>query len=355
MNPDVIPNRPEDITPERISEAFASRHPGAEAAKVSVVDAHSGTTGRARLRIEWKDRAGAPTSVFAKLAPTDPLQRQMVVSTGMGKREARFYSELASDLPVRVATPYASAWNEDGSGYLMLMEDLAESGCTFPSWKGPEIPETARGMMDSLAQLHAHFQASPRFETDLAWIEPPMRSDIGPLLVKSAVEQFGDEMPRAFHEMARLYLEHTNALSDLLDEGTPTLLHGDSHLGNLLLDGDRVGFVDWACTAKAPGMRDVSYFLSSSVPTELRRAEERSLIARYLEGLEGAGGRAPSFDEAWRQYRLCAACGWIAGSVTAAVGDRMQALEIGMRSMKRATDAIADLETPALFRKELGI
>ena len=102
-------------------------------------------------------------------------------------------------------------------------------------------------------------------------------------------------------------------------------------------------------------MRDVSYYLSSSISAELRRAEGRDLLTLYLEGLERAGGTAPSFDEAWLQYRLYAACGWIAATVTAAAGSRMQALEIGMRAMKRSTTAIADLETPALFRKELGL
>ena len=350
-----IPDRPEDITPDLISRAFAFRHPGAEAASVTVIDAHSGTTGRARLRVDWKNAAGGPAAVFAKLAPTDPIQREMVISTGMGKREARFYADVARDVPVRVPTPYWSAWNEEGTAYLMLMEDLNDSGCSFPGWRDTRVPDYARGMMESLAQLHAHFQDSPRFDTDLAWIEPPMRGAIGPLLTKSALEQFGNEMPPAFHEMARIYIEHTEAFCDRLDEGSPTLIHGDSHLGNLLLDGDRIGFLDWACTAKAPGMRDVSYFLSNSISTELRRSQERSLLAVYLEALESAGGTAPSYEDAWLQYRLYAACGWIAATVTAAAGSRMQALEIGMRAMKRSTDAIADLETPDLFREELQL
>lgn len=350
-----IPQRPEDLTPEWISRILSARHPGAEAASVTVVDAHSGTTGRARLHIEWENAAGAPSAVFAKLAPTDPIQKEMVVATGMGKREARFYAEVAAGLPVRVATPYGSVWNRDGSAYLMLLEDLADSGCSFPSWKDPEVPSYARGMMTSLAELHAHFQDSPRFDEDLDWIEPPMRAAIGPLLVKSAVEQFGAEMPTAFHRMAEIYIEHTDAFCDRLDAAGPTLIHGDAHLGNLLLDGGRVGFLDWACSARAPGLRDVGYFLSSSIPTQLRRSQERALIADYLSGLERAGGTAPPFDQAFKEYRLHVASGWVAAAATAAAGSRMQALEVGMRSMKRATDAIADLDTPALFRRELGL
>lgn len=346
-----IPGLPEEITADWISRALGARFPGARARAVQVVDAHSGTTGRARLRVDWEDAGGAPAAIFAKLVPTDPIQKQMVLTTGMGRREARFYAELAGSMPVRVAAPYHAEWNEEGSAYLMLMEDLAESGCSFPSWKDPRLSETAGLMMDGLAELHRHFRESPRFEEELAWIEPPMRSEFGPLMVKSAVEQFGDEMPPAFHDAARIYIEHTDAVNERLDEGVPTLLHGDSHLGNLFLDGDRIGFLDWACTCRGPGVRDVAYFLSNSVPTELRRAEERDLLQRYLGGLD----EGPTFDEAWKQYRLYAICGWVAATVTAAAGSRMQALEVGMRSMRRSTDAIIDLETPELLRAELGL
>jgi len=350
-----IPERAEQIDPAWLSQAFQERQPGARATAVEVIDAHSGTTGRARLHVQWEDPAGLPSAVFAKLAPSDPIQREMVIATGMGQREARFYHVLAEDVPVRVPQPYRSAWNEDGSAYLMLMEDLADSGCRFPRWKDAAVPDYARGMMESLARLHAHFEQSPRFETDLDWIEPPMRSEIGPRLVAAALEQFGSEMPAAFHALAGVYIEHTQAFCDRLDEGAPTLIHGDSHLGNLLLDGEQIGFLDWACTAKAPGIRDVGYFLSNSIPTELRRDQERELLTLYLASLERAGGTPTSFEEAWREYRLHVASGWVAATVTAAAGSRMQALEIGLRSMKRATAAIADLETPELLGRELGL
>jgi hypothetical protein len=349
---DEIPESPEEISPELLSRAFADLHPGAKARSVAIVDAHSGTTGRARLRVEWNDPE-LPEHVFAKLAPTDPMQREMVVGTGMGKREARFYAELAAEVPVRLARPYASRWNEDGSAYLMLMEDLAAAGCTFPRWSDAEVADHARGLMDSLAALHAHFWQSPILAAH-AWIEPPMRAGIGPLLVGSALEQFADERPPAFRELGELYIERVEALSDLLDEGPQTLLHGDSHLGNLFLDGDRVGLLDWACTARAPGLRDVSYFLCSSIPTELRRSEERSLLARYIEGLaKGGVTDAPTLEQAFEVYRLQAVCSWIAATATAAVGSRMQSIEVGQRSMQRATDAILDLETLELLRQTL--
>ena len=110
-------------------------------------------------------------------------------------------------------------------------------------------------------------------------------------------------MPAAFHSLADLYLGHTQALCDLLDAGPQTLLHGDSHTGNTFVEGSRVGLLDWACTCRAPGLRDVSYYLCSSLPSERRRSDERALIERYLDAYSRAGGAAPSPEGAWREHR----------------------------------------------------
>jgi hypothetical protein len=348
---DAIPTSPQEIDAIWLTRVLQRQHPGCEARAVTIVDAHSGTTGRARLRVDWEQAAGAPSALFAKLTPTDPAQREMVISTGMGRREARFYAELAAEMPVLVAAPVHSLWNEDGSAYLMLMEDLAARGSRFPHWTDAGVPDYADSMMEELARLHSHFQDSARFESDLNWVDPPMRSEWGPLLVNAAVEQFGDDMPAAFHEMARIYIDHTDAVNDRLDAGPHTLIHGDSHLGNLFVDGSRVGYLDWACFCHAPGIRDVAYFTASSLPTELRRNREETLLRRYLDSLD----RAPSFEDAWQQYRLFTLCSWVAATVTAGAGSRMQPLEVGLRSMQRATDALIDLETLELFRGDLEI
>ena len=97
--------------------------------------------------------------------------------------------------------------------------------------------------------------------------------------------------------------------------------------------GERVGFLDWACTARGPGLRDVSYFLCNSTPTELRRREERALLQLYLDGLAKRGVDAPSPGDAFEQHRRLAVYSWVAAAATAAVGDRMQPIAVGRRAM----------------------
>ena len=350
-----LPNSPEAITQDWLSHIVSTRYPNSIAESVEIVDAHSGTTGRVQLRARWNAASDAPTALFGKLAPTDPVQRQMVAFTDMGRREARFYAEVATDVPVRVPKPIWSGWSsEDPNEYFILLEDLSQTGCRFPTSAGDDAERSDEGMMDTLAKLHGKFWESPRFSRDLVWIERPMRSSIGPQLVEQGVKQFGDRMPKAFHDLARLYIDHNEAVCDLLDVGPKTLTHGDSHLGNTFLDGSEVGLLDWACTCRAPGIRDVSYYLCNSVPTSVRQECESMLLTRYLEKLNAAGGIAATFDDAWYQYRRLATCSWIAATATAGAGSRMQSVEIGLRAMNRATQAIVDLDTVGLLQEELG-
>lgn len=349
-----LPSCPEQITPAWLGEIFSSGGKSLGAESVEVIESHSGTTGRTRIHVEWSAGVDLPPELFVKLPPTDPTSREMVISTGMGRREAQFYERLGGEVPVRVPAPLWSGWSEDGSQYVMLMEDLAEHGCSFPNARDPNLVEHARALMRSLARLHAHFWDSSRFAHDLSWVEPAMRHEWGRILVKSGLEQFGEEMSDGFNRLGRFYLDHTEAFSDFLDRGPHTLIHGDCHLGNLFVDGQQVGFLDWACFSHAPGMRDVAYFICNSLPTELRRAEQEDLLEIYRRALVEAGAPDVDREEIWQQYRRFAAYSWVSAVTTAAAGSRMQSLEIGRAAMERTQAAIQDLETVALFESEAG-
>ena len=59
-----------------------------------MLDAHSGTTGRARLALTTSG-GGLPPTVFVKLEPFDPRQRAFVRAGGIGANEARLYRDVA--------------------------------------------------------------------------------------------------------------------------------------------------------------------------------------------------------------------------------------------------------------------
>jgi Phosphotransferase enzyme family len=353
----VLPVEVDELTPAWLSEAM-----DADVTSVTVLDRHSGTTGRAHLALTGDPPI--PATVFAKLAPFDAGQRKFVNVQGMGVAEARLYRDLAPELPVRVPRPWYADFEGDGTGaddrYVMLLEDLQASGCRFPSRDDADIEGRIFDIVEQLARLHAQYWESPRFadDGDLAWIAPRSTGsgDGGAAMVRMAIDNLADRLPTGFVELAELYEARSRDIMRLYREGECTLVHGDPHLGNLFVDsvnGDRTGFLDWAVIARAPGIRDVAYVLSASTPTEVRRDHESALLLRYREIL-AAHGITLDAETAWEQYRLFTIYGWCAATCTAAMGSKWQPEHIGLGGTERSTIAAVDLDCVGLLAEKLA-
>src|SRR6266511_4575881 len=109
-----IPVEVEEVTAEWLRAAL-----GSDVRDGEIVDRHSGTTGRVRIEATVDGRA---EPLFVKLAPFDVRQRRFVDMTGLGIAEARFYAELASDVPLRFPAVHYAAVDNDGR-YVMVLED----------------------------------------------------------------------------------------------------------------------------------------------------------------------------------------------------------------------------------------
>ncbi len=86
-----------------------------------------------------------------------------------------------------------------------------------------------------------------------------------------------------------------------------TLIHGDLSLKNTLVGGtaENPEFVilDWQLAAVQPGIRDVSFFVETSVAPETRTDAEEYLLRYYYSQLEARGARGYSFDALMDDYR----------------------------------------------------
>jgi Phosphotransferase enzyme family len=70
--------------------------------------------------------------------------------------------------------------------------------------------------------------------------------------IVSALDQFAEEMPPVFRRLGDLYAARSLDIISLFNEGEHTLIHGDTHSGNLFVDAGRTGFYDWASRAAGP-------------------------------------------------------------------------------------------------------
>ena len=347
-----IPATVDEVTPRWLSEIL-----DADITAVEVLDAHSGTTGRAKIRI--RTTADLPETLFVKLQPFDAEQRTFLGIIGLGVSEAKFYAGAGDALPVRIPRVWHSSFDDSDGSFIMVLEDLDAAGCRFATPDDDDVLDVAVSLVDELAKLHAAY-----WEEELPWLgthalspgdspEAQERMAMGASIVQSALDQFADELPPEFRQLGELYIARNRDIGSLWNEGERTLIHGDDHIGNLFVDDGRTGFYDWAVASRFPGMRDVAYFLCNSLPTEVRRAEEQALLARYRAGLAAAGVTLdPAIADA--QYRLFSIYSWISATTTAAMGSKWQPVEVGRRATERTTQAIIDLDVLGLLADRLG-
>lgn len=319
-----------------------------------LTDAHAGTTGRAVLELDYASACDSPRRLFVKLPPTDEAQRAFVCSSGMGRREALFYQSLSQEVPLRVPHCYHASTSDDGEQYIMLLEQLEDSGCTFHNASTRYSLGYIQQVLAAFARFHAAYWESPRFGRDLAWVQPPLQHDIAVQLIEQALTVHSATMPAVFRDMGELYLEQTAAIHRLWQEGATTLVHGDVHDANLFYAGDTPGFLDWALLARAPAMRDAGYFLAATLSPEHQQTQQKDLLAYYREQLLVNGAPAPALEELWRQYQWHAAYVWVGAAATLAMGDAWQPVNYVLRSLERLHGALEALDSVAAIRRQLA-
>jgi aminoglycoside phosphotransferase (APT) family kinase protein len=304
----VLPATPEELDAEWLTGALGRRHPGVRVSGVEVLRVDEVTNTHVRLRLGYEEAAGAPEYLFIKMAPLDPARRPTIIATGMGEREARFYADLAPQLPLRVPTAHVSVHDEDDGTFVVMLEDLTTTGCTVSDGTTGVPPDAAARALEELAAMHARFEEPARRATEAPWVGPPgPGSDYAVKMLEFALEHHADRLPPAFSEIARLYNADRVSLQEVWRQGPPTIVHGDPHIGNVFDDHGRTGFLDWGMIMVSTPMRDVSYFLTMAMSIDDRRTHEGKLLRHYLEARKSGGASDIDFDQAWLWHRLQAA------------------------------------------------
>lgn len=358
-----LPFDPEAYDAALLNAIIAPRRPDVRIADVRVKDAKRygdgmvSTAARAFLDVDYTP--GSPAD----------LPRHLVLKLGRSpefmigplyQNEVRFYNMLRHEV-TDIEAPFTlgGAYDPATQAFALLLGDLTDQGARFPNVLSKTTLDEVRAILDALARLHARYWQSPRFTGDLAFLETHTQGDLATFmheLVPHAIQQeidtenfkrelvarlrtSGDELRRG---VARLH-QHQQTLPH-------TVLHGDTHIGNtyLLPDG-RAGLLDWQLTVRGHHMHDVNYLITTALPIDVRRDNERDLLAYYLDRLQvhGVSG-APGFDETWDEYRRCLVWGVYIGWLTTNIAN--YGWEISVLNHLRLTTAFEDHDTAALIR-----
>jgi len=353
------PWKSSDVTATWLTEHLAKGVRGGAAFSVAQLGGTTGTTDRQRIVVEWNDAAkevGLPANLFIKSSPLTAKNRVMVGALDMAVNEVHFYNDAAASLKGVVPKAWF-AYAGIGARFLIVLGDIvADGGRPYALADRCEI-DHARGLIDAFADLHSQFWNSPRFTRDLRWARTWSRRP-GYAVLKQfysrgragALKLGRPEVTPAVRAVSAALDAHADAYYREFESGPLTLLHGDSHLGNTFSTGDgRSGLLDWQVVWQGPGLREVSYWMTTGLEPDMRRAHESELLERYLEGLRAGGvSDVPSYDNAFQRYRLFSAEAWDATAMTIN-WPGLQDEENAEASWRRACAAVADLDTAALL------
>jgi hypothetical protein len=308
-----LPLRPEEITAQWLTAALALGHSGVVVESAQVKDVILGTSTKIRVALRC-NAAGRAQGIPETLIVKGGFEAHSPQLAFMYAAEMRFYRDLLPRLPMNAPRCWYAASDPQSHQSIVVMEDLVPRNVRFCRVQQPHTYAQAEAFLEAMARWHA------------AWWDHPALADDGELgWVGRTFDQFGwmyanrylqpqvwahwMEQPRGQAVAAPLRdRDRMEAALRALDasraSATPTLVHGDTHPGNLYLEADgKAGFLD-AQMRRSPWVQDVAYHLTASLDLLDRPRWEEALLAHYLRCLAREGVRnPPTFAQAWDAYR----------------------------------------------------
>jgi hypothetical protein len=248
---------------------------------------------------------GAPRSIVAKM-PSGDAEMSSTVAPGY-RAEIGFYRELVDRLAVRTPACHGTAMNEDGSVFVLLMEDMspAEQGDQFAG----ATPEVALDAVRNLAGLHGPRWCDPTLDQHdfFTFTGAETAGFLGELMV-SATAVFLERYAGRVTDEDAVVLRDAAALMGPLLQARPerfSVIHGDYRMDNLLIAPDgTVTAVDWQSVSVGLPGRDLAYFCSTSLTVADRRAQEDDLVRAYHEALLAFGVEGHPLEQCIDDYRF---------------------------------------------------
>jgi aminoglycoside/choline kinase family phosphotransferase len=324
-----LPRSAADVTPVWLTAALRGAGFAAEVGSFVRQPLGEGIgmmSGLERLDVTYANGTG-PAVVVLKMPATNEGNRAVADAFHLYEREVLFYRDVA---PRSAAyTPVVYHADIDANDFVLLLEDLSayELGDQV---KGCTLTQTEGGI-DWLARHHASLWGrtdDPTLEF-LPHVSPSYSSEAltqgcafgwGPM-----AELFAHVVPERIALLKDRYLAALPKLFAWMATPPLTVVHGDFRMDNLFF-GSAAGqepliAIDWQGSLRGRASQDVAYFLSGSLPAELRREHERALIGRWHGGLTAAGVTGYTETDAWDDYRKAVLYVWVIAVVIAGTLD----------------------------------
>jgi len=297
----VVPRSLEEVTAEWLASELDAPIMSIEVEEIAAGEGFMGAL--ARVRIVSSD-AETPTTAIVKLPTSEPGAQFIGEMMRVWEREHHFYREIAPLMGVRIPAALVNIADPP----CLVLEDLAPA-VVGDHVEGASLDQAERAI-DALASHHATWFEHPLLPT-LDWM--PGLDDPSVLTIADTfaigwpmfLERFSGELPDRCLRWCERFVEGIpDWIAGHFDDPV-TMTHGDFRLDNLFFaDDGSVAVIDWQLSMRAPGQADFVYFCANNLTVEMRRANERGLLDRYVTGLHTGGvpTDAVTTDSVWQGY-----------------------------------------------------
>jgi Phosphotransferase enzyme family len=259
----------------------------------------------ARFRIECT--GGVPNRLSRDLCVKGYFTDLGQMARDAGVPEAAFYRDLASATGVRTLRCVYVDIDPATHASVVVTEDVVAQGGSFLDPLSEYTPDQASQSLEELARLHAATWMRPA-HAETPWLASRLHNVTRVRGIREIRGNFegpiGAKVPDAVRDADRLFHSYLALASEAASTRPWSVIHGDTHVGNLFLDRDgRPSFVDWQLVQRGPWYLDVGYHIASTLAADDRRRFERELVGHYLDRLVAYGVEAPPEGDVWPGVR----------------------------------------------------
>lgn len=355
-----IPGSLADLTPEWFTAVLNPAFPGVKITAAEVTGTLHGSAAKARVLLSAEGAPGVPPSVIVKASFTEGLgedhlaQAWIPLMAMMNETEGQFYLGSADLMGDRCPRCFHAAAH--GTSSALVLEDLNNrENLRFGAFDEPLSRDDMASVLAALAQLHAVRWDDP----DL--VSAPLRDSFleGGMLDGFLSEvNWDQQMARPRGKLVPVELTDHGVVTAAIKEawaakrsGPQSLIHGDPHIGNYFFDTAGAGLLDWQLFTSGHWASDVVYAVASAMDIEERRRHEQDLLRHYLEHIQARTKNAPSWNQAWADYRKFAIWG-VAALLTP--GEGVQVEEYNSVVGERHARAAVDLDSMSALHAASG-
>jgi len=344
---------PDQVNPEWLTKVF--KHAGYDYL-VDSFEAESIGTGQVgeNVRFSLKGSNNMPTSIVGKFMSPDPVSRATGIQQQTYIKEVFFYKNLQDKADIHTAGIFFAECDFETHEFVIMMEDLA------PGQQGDQISgcttDDAALALEELGKLHGPYWGDRSLMSNIVFSQASESEKIAQLqmIYRMVLPGFLDRYS------ARLSSEHIAIIEQMPDllpnyrnfyRGQDTLIHSDYRLDNMMFGGAQpLTVVDWQTISLGCGLVDASYFLGTSLSSEIRIKQETDLLKHYHDVLRSYKVDL-NWNDCFRNYRGHASSGFIMAVIASmVVSETERGNDMFIAMAKRSCQQVIELECFELLR-----